>query len=397
MTVLQITCDNCGAKYKLPETFKGAQAKCQKCGSVIDVAAQRAAAGGSAPAAEKPAAAAKPAVDRSKVAPASARSTAKAADEKPARSGARSRRGQKDEGGDEGGASGRRDRNQKKDQTPMILGGVGVLVLVVVGVIFLTKGGDKPAGAPETSTAAQKSADTPPTNAAASNPAPEKPAEQPAASTPSKPAEQPAATPAAPPQATPSQAVATPAPSQPAAGEPTPAASSSEPPAPEIPGQKKEPWENMRNPPSSMADVKRASERYGNVPWPAVATDAKKAELLGIVADIDPEGGQPTIRAKRKLAEEGYLGFFAIVEKLRGLDYTQVNEARLGFELNKVIEEITNGLNARYAPVGAGETLTPAKAEWNTRTVEAWLRVLAGFPDEESFRKNKASRASQDK
>ena len=59
MTVIPITCDNCGAKYKLPPTFKGSQAKCQKCGSVIDVAKQREAAeaGGDA----KPAAAAKPA------------------------------------------------------------------------------------------------------------------------------------------------------------------------------------------------------------------------------------------------------------------------------------------------------------------------------------------------
>ena len=44
MTVIPITCDNCGAKYKLPPTFKGSQAKCQKCGSVIDVAKQREAA-----------------------------------------------------------------------------------------------------------------------------------------------------------------------------------------------------------------------------------------------------------------------------------------------------------------------------------------------------------------
>jgi len=58
MTVLQITCDNCGAKYKLPESFTGAQAKCQKCQSIIDVARQRAAALGGAGEAAKPAAAA---------------------------------------------------------------------------------------------------------------------------------------------------------------------------------------------------------------------------------------------------------------------------------------------------------------------------------------------------
>ncbi|MGB3966925.1 MAG: MJ0042-type zinc finger domain-containing protein, partial [Planctomycetota bacterium] len=72
MTALSITCDNCGAKYKLPESFTGAQAKCQKCGSVIDVQKQRAATGAAAAtpaAAAKPAAAARPAIDRSKEAP----------------------------------------------------------------------------------------------------------------------------------------------------------------------------------------------------------------------------------------------------------------------------------------------------------------------------------------
>ena len=44
MSVLAIACDNCGAKYRLPESFSGDKAKCQKCGSVIDVAAQRKAA-----------------------------------------------------------------------------------------------------------------------------------------------------------------------------------------------------------------------------------------------------------------------------------------------------------------------------------------------------------------
>ncbi|MFN9758232.1 MAG: TIGR00266 family protein, partial [Planctomycetota bacterium] len=62
MTVYQIACDNCGAKYKLPETFAGKQAKCQKCGSVIEVQKQREAASAAAAApAAKPAAAARPA------------------------------------------------------------------------------------------------------------------------------------------------------------------------------------------------------------------------------------------------------------------------------------------------------------------------------------------------
>ncbi|MCA8973105.1 MAG: TIGR00266 family protein, partial [Planctomycetes bacterium] len=60
MSTIQITCDNCGAKYKLPESFSSPKAKCQKCGSVIDVASQRDVAE-EAPTAAAAAAAAKPA------------------------------------------------------------------------------------------------------------------------------------------------------------------------------------------------------------------------------------------------------------------------------------------------------------------------------------------------
>src|SRR5262249_61989221 len=78
MTLLQIVCDNCGAKYRLPETFSGAKAKCKQCNSAIDVAAQRAAAQAPAaaatPAAARPARAGSPA----RPAPSPARSTASA-------------------------------------------------------------------------------------------------------------------------------------------------------------------------------------------------------------------------------------------------------------------------------------------------------------------------------
>ena len=41
MSLIPIVCANCGAKYRLPETFKSDHAKCKKCGAVIDVAGQR--------------------------------------------------------------------------------------------------------------------------------------------------------------------------------------------------------------------------------------------------------------------------------------------------------------------------------------------------------------------
>ena len=44
MAHLSIQCQNCGAKYKIPETFTGDRAKCKACGNVIDVKASREAA-----------------------------------------------------------------------------------------------------------------------------------------------------------------------------------------------------------------------------------------------------------------------------------------------------------------------------------------------------------------
>ncbi|HEB53662.1 MAG TPA: hypothetical protein ENI87_10460 [bacterium] len=149
---------------------------------------------------------------------------------------------------------------------------------------------------------------------------------------------------------------------------------------------------NIKNPPATMADVRGASERYGEVQWPDSIRADKKAEILAIVADIEVDGGLRTIRAKRKLAEQGYAALFGIVEKLRTLDYGNVDDAGLGFELNKLLEEILVDMNARYEPVQANEEIHPAKAEWNTRTVNAWMKVLSRWPDEATFKKQRAER-----
>ena len=123
MTAIPITCDNCGAKYRLPATFAGATATCQKCGSAIDVAAQRAGddpTAAVANAAAKPAAA-RPAMDRSKL----ARPAATAA--RPERTGRRS-------AADAPGKRARPDRSPGKPRsvTPLVLAGIGFAVLGLI-------------------------------------------------------------------------------------------------------------------------------------------------------------------------------------------------------------------------------------------------------------------------
>lgn len=391
MTVLQITCDNCGAKYKLPETFKGAQAKCQKCGSVIDVQKQRAAAAGAAspsaaakPASEaaRPAAAAKPAVDRSKAAPKSeARPAAR-----PAPSTRLARKDKAADDGAEGGARpGRGERPKKKDSTmPILLAGVGLLV--IAGVAFLLLSGGEPAkktteqAASEpakAAAAAAPAAATPPT-AQAPQPAVEAPkAETPKAEAPKAEEPKPAA----------AEAPKAEAPAAPAA-----------PATPEDPARPKRPWEKLKNPPASLDQV-TDPKSYGDVPWPTTLDDARKTELRGLAEDAAGDGIRST-RAKNKLQEVGWAGLFAVVEQLQKLDYRQAEQAMVGFDLNKLLETITGGQNMRYEPVDAGETIPPAKAEWNTNTVRAWIQVAGQSVDEEAFNKARAERlkkASGDK
>ena len=148
MTAVQITCDNCGAKYKLPESFAGTQAKCQKCGSAIDVARQRASPDEAATGA-RPAAAARPAIDRSKLAPPKhhERSTPTGRGSKSAKPGSTSAKPGSTSAkpgstsAKPGSSRDRRERTQKKSNaTPLLLGGVGLAAVIVV-VVLMMKGG----------------------------------------------------------------------------------------------------------------------------------------------------------------------------------------------------------------------------------------------------------------
>src|SRR5262245_7018285 len=134
MTAIQITCDNCGAKYRLPENFTGSQSKCQKCGSVIDVARQRAnadsPAGATPAAAARPASAARLAVDRSKEAP-------RPIERRPTRTETPPRATSTAGEGDRSRSRrGRGERQAKKgSKMPFVIGGVLLAIIVVVVLV----------------------------------------------------------------------------------------------------------------------------------------------------------------------------------------------------------------------------------------------------------------------
>lgn len=396
-----IVCENCGKKFRLPETYKSPKAKCTQCGSAIDVAGQRAAASAPAPKpapapapapapkaeAPKPAparpAAAKPAAAR----PATEKPAAEkpAAAERPARratatasSGATSRRGAK--AAEAEGSTGRRGRGEapaKKNQMPLLLGAGGVVVLGVVGFLLMS-GGDKAKPAP----AAQP---------AAAAPAPEA-AQQPAAQ-PSQPAEKPATAQAAPAVATPKPAE--PAPAAPAptakteetkpAAEATPTAEATKPAAEEKKPEAKVSADNwMNSKVTSMDQVFDPKKETDEVVWAAYISDADKTEIMALL-DIIRDGGVKSAGAKTKLEKMGHKATYGIISRLREIDYKDSFDAMYGWELNKVLETITGGMNVGYAPVLVGEDMDPRKADWNARTAKAWLALPKQFETEEAF------------
>jgi hypothetical protein len=381
MTVIAITCDNCGAKYKLPESFKGQQAKCQKCGSVIDVQKQRAAADGGATqtaspsSAARPATGARPAVDRSKPVAASApkasapkasapkASAAKASTgERTARpsrtaAGKRGRAEATDEAAEEGGGRRGRAPKKKSNAMPLIASAVGLVAIAVVAVIMMG-GEEKPP------VQASDKATTQPANATAP---PEKP-QAAKVETAQAPVETP---PPAPPEAEPAKEA------EPAPKETAP------PPEPADPGRPLKRWEKVKV--SSMDEV-GDPKSYPEVVWPDSIAAEQRAEIRGLCDDV-PGGGLAGIRAKRQLEEMGYPALFGIVAKLRELDYKSTEESMVAGELNKLLEQMTGGMNAGFEFVELGQDLDPRKAEFNTRTVGAWRTALDKWPDKETFDK----------
>lgn len=370
MSTIQIACDNCGAKYKLPETFTSPRAKCQKCGSMIDVATQRDQAESGQATTGAKASAARPAVDRSKSRPAarqSSRATSKASP------GGRpsSRRRKRDDGDTEGEAEGRGDRApKKKDNTPMIFGGIGLVAIVIVVVVFMM-GGDK--DTPETDTDAQK----PPTNEAAKETT--KPDDKPSTDTstsdegtkPNDPAE-------------------TAGDEQPGDGgksvEGSTPVKSAEASAPASKLPKNAPmWMRMKA--KTVADVPDAKS-FGDVQWDLIDAAQKEQTLTWAAnfADMGIAGRRAEAEMRKK--ENRYVAVFGLIDYLRTLDYNEPTDTMAAYAANRFLTDITDGLQTGLVAAELDESIDPRKAEWNSKTVKTWLKFFKSYPDEASFQKS---------
>lgn len=338
----QIACTNCGAKYKLPDSFQSDKAKCKACGSVIDVAAQRSSDPDSAekPAAAKPAAAkAKPATAR--------RATAKASSDKPRRARAAADDGDeakpKRKGRTRGaGRSQRADMPPKKNNSMMIGGSIlGIAVIVVVLVFMLGGNGDEPANTESTAKDGgdPKAATTEnggPTDADTNSNDTGTPED---ASTPN------------PDDAQPTDAVA----EKPKTPKTIPAK-----PKPSKDPQSKE----------EVFDPKRDLEE---LTWPDDIADQAEEynELVQAVAD----GGFPALRAKESLQEGGRPAVFAIVNRMRQINYFDLYDTMNAFEFTKVLRAMTKDCYPVPFQMTDEEDVPLAIAHKNALSVRDWHRM----------------------
>ncbi|MEY2982923.1 MAG: hypothetical protein RL562_3150 [Planctomycetota bacterium] len=376
MSVLQIVCQNCGAKYKLPESFPGDKAKCKACGAVIDVAAQRGGGGETGAAAPKPAAvkpaAVKPATGKSAAPrPARAASEGRSAAGKGTTNsaGASGRRGagatsaasSSRTGRAAGGRRGAADAETKKKGNPaLLIGAVVVIVAIVVGVLM--SGGDKPDPA-ETQTAQGVDA-TKPADTAAPSQTPEPQAEEAAPAADQTPA---AVTPPAD-----EAAKETPAPkSEPAKPTPSPAKT-------EV---------------TSRADV-FDPKTLAPLEYPAEVDAALQTEIEGLLQDM-ADGGVSGIRAKGRLEEIGWAALFGIINRLRTIDYFDSSESMSAYELNRLLEAMAVGINVGYRPPQIGEDQSLEDIDWNAKTVKAWTRLPAKYPTPEDFDRLRQNRQTR--
>ncbi|MEO0481773.1 MAG: hypothetical protein AAF196_20090 [Planctomycetota bacterium] len=384
MSLLQIVCQNCGAKYRLPETFSGDRAKCKSCGSVIDVAAQRDGNAGATqkvqaqpakarPAAAKPAAA-KPAGARA-AGGASKKTTAKKAGAKKATARAGSRRAAAEDEDEaprgragarrsSGGGSRRSSREAEpaKNNNMMIYGGLGAVVLIVVLIVAL--GGDNDPNPNDNGDGQNQVADNSESNGSGSqsnsndssagnndstggetNAGDQTPTEDPSAGSNDGNAEE-------------------------TSEDPSTGGNDAQP--SEDPTPTEETVENPYDPRTELEAIA----------WPESIAADDREEAEGWVEDLE-FGGFAGINAKKRLTDNYWVGTFAVLNKLRTLDLSDADQVRYGDDLTRhFTEQMIAGIVVPWRNVNPSETPSNADRDRNGKNVKAlfdWAnRALTG-------------------
>jgi type II secretory pathway pseudopilin PulG len=364
-----IACANCGAKFKLPDSFTSPKAKCKSCGAVIEIESSIVSA--DAPATPKPAA--------PKATPRA--STGAASEERPARSSraggragargskvgaGRARRGRQADGEEEaasprrgagarrGAAAGRggaragrgrgraaADEAPEGNKTGLYLGVGGGLVAIIAVVLFFVLSGQKeePKQPEQNQQTAQNQKEQ------------QQPAKQDEAS---KKDEQTASTEES---------------NTPAKVDET----TKEDPKKETPAKEATAKKDDSSPKTSAFDAKTLSE----LEWAPDTTSAQKEEIKKLIEKA-LEPGMSGVRALRKLESEDFArhAFPAIVNRLRTFNYFNGEQAALAYSFHKTLEKITLGRNAGYKPPMDEYADVPEEdAYWNAKCVKPWHRM----------------------
>lgn len=381
MSVLQIVCQNCGAKYKLPESFQGDKAKCKACGAVIDVAAQRAGGGSGGASSPKPAelkpAGAKPAAARPTRSASSGRAagssrgaagSSRGAAETSGGAGSSRRSASASGGRAAGGRRGAAEATPKKKGNPALLIG-GIVVVVAIVVAVLMSGGDEPKPTEQTQTAQGTGGSTESNTGTTPAAAQQTPAESTSTGAGAAPE---AATPASEQPAT-EEATQTPEPKKPEPAKPAPAPAKTE--------------------VTTRADV-FDPKTLDALEYPAEVDSETQATIAEALQDL-ADGGVAGIRAKGKLEEIGWPAIFGIINYLRTLDYFDSDASMTAYELNRLLEAMAVGINVGYRPPQIGEEQSLEDVDWNAKTVKAWIRLPTKYPTAEDFDRLRQNRQTR--
>ena len=380
MPLLQIVCDNCGVKYRLPETFTGSSAKCKQCGSSIDVAAQRNSA------AQPVAAAARPASAR----PASPRSAPKASGSPRTATRQPS----------EARAPREPQEAPAKSNKPLIFGGIGAAAAVVVVAVLMMGGGDKepkksaklpvaeasakPAESKPTPVAAvakkKPGADDGPSSPLAAAAKPGSPgAKAPAPQDKGNPKASPVNAPAAKPASAPASAPAS-------GGKPVKDALAEE--REKLVLKDLDAWQKIAiKSLDQVLDVQKATKPLA---YPDEITVVQQKALADLFTEAkDGGGGARTGRALRKMEAMGFPALFFLINTLREINYRDYDSLVMANQLNMTLSNLTLGINTGFVPVEAGPDsgkLDPRIAQWDALTVERWIAgALAQWPTKAKF------------
>lgn len=450
MSLTPIECANCGAKYRLPETFQADKAKCKKCGAMIDVAGQKSSPPAAAPKRTKPAGATASTASRAKPARRSRRPQADGDDDAPAKkssrrsSSSRSQRGSSRRGEDgEGDESGSGRREPKKSNTALIAGSIiGILAIVLVVVIFAMQGEDEK---PTDGTQQAKAPEPEAPSAEVADASVERRAEMRKAVAALDEADRTAiekfldaadngdgeleagltdvgneamlrfaadslkivgasaeatvlANLAEGPELDDGQR------QQVVAVVATLARSKTDPDSQQLagmlrgfqpkaePAAAKKPAAGKKTGLASHEDVFKPSEVLEPLPWPDFVTEEERAEITEALGSLK-DGGLQSTRAKTRLEEFDGKSLIAIANYLGTLNYFDSEDTMVAYELNRLLGAMSAGINAGFRSQELGDEIPLEDADWNGKTVNTWRKfALAYGSDENALKEKRAER-----